>query len=180
MILVRSYIGLRNISSSGVHIISKTFHRYKFIEFTSVLLLNGNRTSSSSSSIPRERLERTTVRNIFKPLPFSPATIVLSSTCQTKICHWQSVCVSRSTRARLPFLINMRKLCYLFEHVKLCMRNMSAFRVGVCDHSMRLLAMVWLWPRVRGDVWGEGEEVVVVKVKVGKTGEGRRDKGVLP
>lgn len=72
MILVRCYIGLRNISSSGVYIISKTFHRYKFIEFTSVLLLNGNRTSSSSSSIPRERLERTTVRNIFKPLPSRP------------------------------------------------------------------------------------------------------------
>lgn len=51
----------------------------------------------------------------------------------------------------------------------------------MCDPSMRLLAMVWRWPRVRGDVRGEGEEeVVVVKVKVGKTGEGRRDKGVLP
>lgn len=51
------------------------------------------------------------------------------SACQMKICHCQSVAESKSGRGGV--LISMRKLCYLFEHVKLCMRNMlTAFDGG--------------------------------------------------
>lgn len=36
-----------------------------------------------------------------------------------------NVDVSKSALVALRLLIAMRKLCYLFEHVKLCMRNIG-------------------------------------------------------